>query len=140
MGSIPAARSTSLIINTFMVKRKDYHKQDGSTPPREFTTDGCSGGMSWFWQTLIKPHTKTDIPWRQCCVVHDRAYWMGGTWTDRRAADRHLRQCVGEQGYPVLGWLMYFGVRMGGSPFWPVSWRWGYGWKKGLIERCTGWK
>ena len=123
-----------------MVMRKYYNPRDGSTPPREFTTDGCSGGMSWFWQTFIKPLTKADIPWRQCCVIHDRAYWMGGSWTERRAADRHLRQCVGRQGYPLMGWLMYFGVRIGGSPFWPVSWRWGYGWKQGLIERFTGWK
>ena len=135
----PQPAPISLIINTSMVKRKYYHPQDGCNPPREFTTDGCSGGMSWFWQTCIKPFTKTDIPWRECCVVHDRAYWMGGTWRNRRTADRQLRKCVG-RAYPTIGWLMYFGVRMGGSPFWPVSWRWGYGWKKGLIERFTGWK
>lgn len=123
-----------------MKKRKYYNPRDGATPPREFTTDGCSGGMSWFWQTAVKPFTKTDIPWRDCCVTHDRAYWMGGSWYDRRFADRELAQCVEQKGYPVIGWLMYIGVRIGGSPFWPLSWRWGYGWKKGLIERVCGWK
>jgi len=72
-----------------MKTRKYYNPRDGATPTRAFTTDGCSGGMSWAWQTFVKPLTKTDIPWRQCCVVHDRAYWMGGTWTDRRVADKH---------------------------------------------------
>jgi len=123
-----------------MVKRKYYHPRDGQAPPREFTTDGCSGGMSWSWQTFVKPFTKNDIPWRGCCVTHDHCYWAGGTWTDRRNADLALRDCVADKGYPIMAWAIYFGVRAGGSPFWPVSWRWGYGWKKGLIERCTGWK
>ena len=121
-----------------MEKRKYYHPRDGATPPREFTTDGCSGGMSWAWQTFAKPFTKTDIPWRDCCVEHDKEYWMGGTWWERRKADEQLRQCVSRQGYPTMGWLMYLGVRVGGSPFFPFSWRWGYGWKMGIVERLFG--
>ncbi len=96
--------------------------------------------MSWFWQTCIKPFTKTDIPWRGCCVEHDKEYWEGGTWTDRRNADLALAKCVGERGYPIIGWLMYAGVRLGGCPLWPFSWRWGYGWKRGIFERWFGWK
>ena len=26
---------------------------------------------------------------------------------------------------------MYLGVRAGGSPYWPASYRWGYGWPYG---------
>ena len=123
-----------------MSTRKYYHPRDGATPTYEFTTDGCSGGMSAFWQLVVKPFTKTDIPWRDCCVTHDREYWEGGTWYDRVQADLNLAKCVDARGYPVWAKLMYWGVRIGGSPFWPFSWRWGYGWKLGLIQRITGWK
>jgi hypothetical protein len=123
-----------------MSNRKYYSSRDGTEPTFTFTTDGCSGGMSAFWQHLVKPFTKTDIPWRDCCVTHDKDYWMGGTWKDRQNADQALRECVSARGYPITGFLMYWGVRAGGSPLWVFSWRWGYGWEKGLIHRITGWK
>ena len=85
-----------------------------------FSTDGCSafpdGG----------PQQK-DL-WLDCCIAHDRAYWLGGTYTQREAADEHLRQCVQEVGEPAVAALMLIGVRVGGSPFWPTPYRWGYGW------------
>jgi hypothetical protein len=96
--------------------------------------------MSWAWQTFIKPFTKTDIPWRDCCVIHDKEYWEGGAWSDRVQADLNLAKCVEARGYHLWAKLMYWGIRIGGSPFWPLSWRWGYGWKKGLVERIFGWK
>lgn len=123
-----------------MSDRKYYHPRDGATPPHAFTTDGCSGGMSAFWQLCVKPFTKTDIPWRDCCVTHDKEYWEGGTWYDRVQADLNLAKCVDARGYPLWAKLMYWGVRIGGSPFWPFSWRWGYGWKRGLLQRLFGWK
>ena len=89
-----------------MSNRDYYHPRDGAQPTYEFTTDGCSGGMSWFWQTFIKPFTKTDIPWRGCCVEHDKEYWMGGTWKERQIADQVLRECVAAKGYPIGGFLM----------------------------------
>jgi len=92
-------------------------------PPIPFTTDGCSGGMSWIWRKLFgKPP-----PWDGDCVEHDKAYWQGGDAADRRAADLKLAADVSLRGYPITGALMYYGVRLGGVPWLPTSWRWGYG-------------
>jgi len=82
-------------------------------PPFAFTTDGCS-----LWP---------DGAWRSCCVEHDIAYWCGGTRDARLAADRQLRECVRRKSAPTNSQLMYYGVRVGGHPLWPFSWRWGYG-------------
>jgi len=83
-------------------------------PPHPFKTDACS---VWF-----------DAGWKHCCVEHDVDYWCGGSAEDRSRSDRALRDCVaGEAGY-VLPGMMHVGVRMGGAPWQPVPWRWGYGW------------
>ena len=84
------------------------------TPPHPFTTDGCS-----MWP---------DDGWVDCCVEHDIAYWCGGTSDDRRRADAALRDCVARDHSATLAWLMYWGVRLGGVPWQPFAWRWGYGW------------
>jgi hypothetical protein len=83
-------------------------------PPYGFTTDGCS-----LW---------IDGPWRQCCVDHDMAYWCGGTYAQRVAADRRMRECVADLGHPGIAGGMYYVVRLGGGSWWPFGWRWGYGW------------
>lgn len=94
-------------------------------PPRPFTTDGCSGGMSKLWRLLFRKAP----PWEDLCVTHDRAYWKGGTKFERTVADRKLAFGVFDRhGYRWVGALMQLGVWFGGSPLWPFSWRWGYGW------------
>lgn len=80
-----------------------------------FTTDGCS-----MWP---------DGNYGGCCVEHDDAYWQGGTWRERREADRKLMACVVLKGHPFLALLIYLGVRIGGIGLLPTPWRWGYGWK-----------
>jgi protein tyrosine phosphatase (PTP) superfamily phosphohydrolase (DUF442 family) len=92
-------------------------------PLRPFTTDGCS-----VFPDGLPNHR--DL-WLQCCTDHDRAYWLGGTASDRRAADRQLRHCVAAAGKPAAADLMLRGVRVGGSPWLPTSFRWGYGWPYG---------
>lgn len=92
--------------------------------PAPFTTDGCSGGMSWTYGILFNK----DLPWHGACVEHDRAYWYGGTAAQRKAADVKLMHDVAENGYPTIGKLMYYAVRVGGHPLLPTPWRWGYGW------------
>jgi hypothetical protein len=87
---------------------------------RPFTTDGCSD--------FADGTPKHKTLWRNCCVTHDKAYWVGGTYAERLAADKALRQCVAAVGEPHIGALMLAGVRVGGSPFWPTRFRWGYGW------------
>ena len=87
---------------------------DAATPPHPFTTDGCS-----LWP---------DGPWVECCVLHDRAYWCGGSAEERERADRTLEACVESAGSSATAGAMWLGVRIGGVPWWPAPWRWGYGW------------
>lgn len=90
-----------------------------------FTTDGCSGGMTWCWRKIFR----RDPPWNDLCVVHDRAYWQGGSAMQRRVADRQLMAGVTLRGHPIFAFLMWSAVRLGGHPLLPTSWRWGYGFK-----------
>ncbi len=87
---------------------------------RPFVSDGCSA----FPDGSIK---QKDL-WLSCCVTHDRAYWMGGTYAQRLNADRGLKKCVETLGKPKLAKLMLAGVRVGGTPYLPTSFRWAYGW------------
>ena len=87
---------------------------------KPFTSDGCSS----FPDGTIK---QSDL-WLACCTAHDRTYWQGGTYDDRLASDKELRMCVSEVGQPEIAALMLAGVRVGGSPLWPTTFRWGYGW------------
>lgn len=86
-----------------------------------FTTDGCSA----FPDSTIFTQTK----WTKCCSMHDLAYWQGGTYKQRLQADLALKECVSSLGEPEIAQLMLAGVRAGGSPYLPTSFRWGYGWK-----------
>jgi hypothetical protein len=124
----------------------------------EFTTDGCSGGLSDAWATLsfLLPAFRDALgdrpPYEYCCTAHDRAYWRGETakgYAQRLEADDALRRCVIDHGaqhraafaeqfqlseetivqnFRVIGDLIYFAVRKGGKPCSPFPWRWGYGW------------
>ena len=85
-----------------------------------FESDGCS---SFPDGTASEP-----VLWRDDCVVHDYAYWKGGTWKERRDADRELRDGIRRKGKPVIAQLAYVGVRVGGTPWLPTPWRWGFGW------------
>lgn len=46
-----------------------------------------------------------------------------------------LETCVTNEGSPLLAKLMYAGVRLGGSRWFPLPWRWGYGypWLQGVV-------
>ena len=82
---------------------------------KPFKTDGCS-----MW-----PNYK----WSECCEVHDKTYYKGGTKEERKEADKALMQCVKEKGFPLIAKIMYIGVRVGGHPLLPFPWRWGFGYK-----------
>jgi hypothetical protein len=96
-------------------------------PVYRFTSDGCSGGLSIAWRVIFRHPPDFE----SCCVTHDFAYWRGGTADDRAEADAKLLQCIDAAGYPLLAWVMWAGVRPGGSPYLPTSWRWAYGWYYG---------
>ena len=85
-----------------------------------FTSDGCSAFPDGTFQ-------ENEL-WLACCTNHDVAYWQGGLAEQRLAADNELKQCVAEVGKPNIAKLMLKGVRIGGSPYFPTSFRWGYGW------------
>ncbi|MDH3688987.1 MAG: phospholipase [Gammaproteobacteria bacterium] len=83
-------------------------------PPLPCRLDGCSA--------------VPDFRFTECCNVHDRVYWEGGTRAERKHADQELHQCITVKGNAFIGYLYYMGVRVGGVPWLPTSWRWGFGW------------
>ncbi|MBU0484968.1 MAG: hypothetical protein KKB30_10700 [Proteobacteria bacterium] len=84
-------------------------------PPKEFKSDGCS---CW-----------PDNDWLECCIEHDTIYWLGGTSEERKKADLALQECVSQKDHPIMGRVMYYGVRLGAVPWLPTPFRWGFGWK-----------
>jgi len=87
---------------------------------KPFTTDGCS--------SFPDGNIEQQSLWVNCCIRHDLAYWKGGTYEEKLQADKSLESCVTEVGEPEIAAIMLAGVRVGGSPFFPTSYRWGYGW------------
>ena len=87
---------------------------------KAFTSDGCS----------VFPDGTMDQKslWLACCQHHDFDYWQGGTYQQRLASDKRLKECVIQVGEPTIAALMLAGVRIGGTPYLPTSFRWGYGW------------
>ena len=89
-------------------------------PIKPFTSDGCSSFPDGTFA-----HREL---WLQCCTAHDLTYWQGGTYKERLAADKELQHCVAQVGQKHIADLMLAGVRVGGTPFLPTNFRWGYGW------------
>ncbi len=87
---------------------------------KPFASDGCSAFPDG---TVAQKQL-----WLSCCIAHDKAYWQGGTYEQRKTADLALQQCVASVGHPNIAQLMLAGVRVGGSPYFPTAFRWGYGW------------
>lgn len=98
-----------------------------------FTSDGCS---------LFPNGTLQDMRlWCSCCLAHDVRYWAGGSETKRLEADKEFKNCVlNKSGNPLLANLMFQGVRIGGKPYFPTWFRWGYGWKQGRNYREPSYK
>ena len=92
----------------------------GSRGIKPFATDGCS----WFPDGTCE---QKDL-WKECCITHDRTYWVGGTRDERMEADRLLKECVAEKGAPKTAAMMRIGVWFGGTPYLPMYFRWGFGW------------
>lgn len=89
-----------------------------------FSSDGCSRFPD------RNPIARKD--WCSCCVVHDLAYWRGGSEQQRLQADQALKACVEQTtGDAQLAQTMYLGVRAGGGPELYTPYRWGYGWPFG---------
>jgi hypothetical protein len=87
---------------------------------KPFASDGCSA----FPDGTVK---QKEL-WLACCTAHDLSYWQGGTYKERVKVDEDLKYCVAKVGEPAVAALMLAGVRVGGTPYFPTSFRWGYGW------------
>lgn len=110
--------TTGIILSAAEVERI-ANKVDG-IEMKPFITDGCT----------MSP----DFNFRECGVLHDLAYWAGGTRDERRAADLQFHQGVERKAGKILARIYWLGVRFGGVPWLPSPWRWGFGrvvWKLG---------
>jgi len=88
------------------------HIVEVDTVVTDFTTDGCSGGLSAGWEYLSARYPELAAahgerpPWEDCCVAHDREYHAGGvssvsaseSFERRKAADLALESCVAATG------------------------------------------
>lgn len=93
-------------------------------------SDGCSGGMSAIYSKLkfLHKHNGKTLEWRHCCEIHDKAYYYGGTKKQKIIADEKLGSCVSKVvGNKFLGKAMQAAVEIGGGPYLPTPYRWGYG-------------
>jgi hypothetical protein len=81
-----------------------------------FTTDWCS----MFF----------DGDWIDCCIEHDKYYWIWWTKDKRKTADEKLKDCVIDKGHYIIWNMMYLWVRIWGIPYLPTSFRWWYWWDK----------
>jgi hypothetical protein len=112
MKRIPA----SLVVLALFVVGISAQVKTSPDLPDTFKTDGCS----------MFP----DGNYRECCVEHDRAYFVGGSLRERRAADKELYRCVRSKGNgKLLASMIFVGVRVGGVSFLPTPFRWGFGHK-----------
>lgn len=99
---------------------RQMEQQPENMALQPFTSDGCS---------IFPNGTLEDQKlWLSCCQKHDYDYWKGGSEAERLASDEALRECVAAVGEPRIAQLMLTGVRLGGSPYLPTKFRWGYGW------------
>lgn len=118
-----ATSSQSSVFPVSSAQNSSQHSSQSSHPKsvlNPFATDGCS---MWIDGTPRQPSL-----WRHCCVAHDKAYWIGGTAHERRKADQALQVCVRDLAGRMMGDYMYTFVIPGGSPYWLMPYRWGYGW------------
>lgn len=85
----------------------------------EFESDGCTGFP--------------DGNYRDCCVVHDREYFAGGSLKERWRSDVKLFQCVWSKPKfynKLIAPVIWLGVRAGGIPYLRTAFSWGFGKRK----------
>lgn len=108
--------AAALILASIVAAGAQTSSEAGRSDPPGFKTDGCS-----LWP---------DGNYRDCCVEHDRAYFVGGGIKERRRADNDLFKCVRSKGRTynkVVAPFIWFGVRIGGVGWLPTPFRWGFG-------------
>lgn len=104
---------------------EDAKNNNLDNPPFKFTWDGCSGGVSALSNFFLR-----DVDWEDGngCLTHDYAYWRGGTFKMKMNADNELYNHIVKIGHSkIYAYLVWITVVIGGLPFIPAPWRWGYG-------------
>jgi hypothetical protein len=105
---------TPLVILAVFIVGTSSQVNTVSDLPVDFKSDGCS----------MFPEGN----YHECCVAHDKAYFVGGSLKERRAADVELYRCVRSRGNgKFLASMIWLGVRIGGVSFLPTPFRWGFG-------------
>ena len=94
--------------------RRNAHER-GHVIDKPFISDHCSA--------------VAEYDHAECCVIHDWAYWRGGSRRDRKRADKAFYDCMRATATRRLAWQRWMGVRVFGVGFLPLPWRWGYGWR-----------
>lgn len=110
----------TLIIIAFVSVLIFNHHSSNADTLKPFTSDGCSAFPDGTFE-------QKEL-WLSCCIQHDYDYWQGGTYQQRLISDQNLQTCVALVGEPEIAALMLAGVRVGGTPYLPTTFRWGYGW------------
>jgi hypothetical protein len=109
-------RTAILLALLFVTASASGQTRRGVTIPADFVSDGCS----------MFP----DGDYCDCCVEHDKEYFIGGSLKERREADKRLYRCIRSKGgakHKFVAAVMYLGVRIGGVSFLPTPFRWGFG-------------
>ena len=84
----------------------------------DFTSDGCSLFINGTFDNLEL--------WKECCTLHDLAYWRGRTEAEREQDDLAFKAYVEKKtGNAELAELMHQAVRARGEPYLPSWYRWG---------------
>lgn len=83
-------------------------------PWNDSMSDGCS--VPSFLRFIVKKETLDET---KVCVLHDKAYYYGGSAEDRERADEALRVGLIKAGMPrALAFVYWLGVRIFGHPDW----------------------
>ena len=113
------SRSTALVVALLLATGAAPAIPSQRADPVPFTSNGCSGFR--------------EGKFFGCCFVHDFAFWAGGTRTERRSADRALRQCLidvthGNLYDRVVAYIGYMLIAMERVPAEVIPDGWGRGW------------
>lgn len=97
-------------------------QNDKELPPKPFVYDGCT----FFVDSLLWSDFET------ACLMHDIAYWSGGTKEERKHADEKLAEEIKTSGFigRIVAYPVYSTVRLFGDSVLTrsVDAHWGFGW------------
>lgn len=92
----------------------------------EFVTDGCTGFP--------------DGNYFDCCVQHDREYYVGGSWKERWRSDKKLFSCIAAKPKfynKLVAPIAWLGVRVGGVSWLKASFSWGFSRNKSYLAKVN---